>query len=206
MIKKNKELDYFEVFYTTTECAYRAVQILSSFLDEFSPSSEKPNEIMKIEDEADKHLHVALERLNKAFITPIEREDILGILNNIDNVVDGIDDIAQMLLIYHIKTIKNNMKRFSQLAVKCCKALKDAMVELKSYKRSNELKKYIVEINNIEAEGDELLKESLSDLFLTETNAVEIIKWKDIYAGIENLLDSCEDVADMLEVVILKNS
>ncbi len=206
MIKKNKELDYFEVFYTTTECAYRAVQILSSFLDEFSPSSEKPNEIMKIEDEADKHLHVALERLNKAFITPIEREDILGILNNIDNVVDGIDDIAQMLLIYHIKTIKNNMKRFSQLAVKCCNALKDAMVELKSYKRSNELKKYIVEINNIEAEGDELLKESLSELFLTETNAVEIIKWKDIYAGIENLLDSCEDVADMLEVVILKNS
>ncbi|NSW91933.1 MAG: DUF47 family protein [Firmicutes bacterium] len=206
MFKKSSETNYFDIFVKSSEYAYKAIRILDSMLGNFPQNSYKLDEIMKIENEADKHLHIALEKLNKAFITPIEREDILNILNDIDDVIDNIDDVAQKLVIYHITTIRDDMKKFSELAVRCCKALMDAMIELKSYKRGNELKKYIVEINNIEEEGDELLKKSMSELFKSEANPIEIIKWKDIYAGMEDLLDSCEDVADILEVVILKNS
>jgi len=206
MFGKSSETNYFDIFVKTSEYAYMACQELDKLLKNYSSVTEKMKEIKKMESEADRHLHVALEKLNKAFIRPIEREDILSILNNIDDVVDSIEDIVRKLVIYHITTLREDIKKFSELAVKCCKALMDAMVELKSYKRSNELKKYIVEINNIEEEGDELFKECISTLFQTETNPVEIIKWKDIYMGMEDLLDQCEDVADILEVVVLKNS
>ncbi|NLW89152.1 MAG: DUF47 family protein [Clostridiaceae bacterium] len=204
-MRKGKEPDYFDLFIKAASICNRAAEGLDELLDDLSDSHEKSNAIHEIEHEGDHLYHEVCYHLNRSFITPIEREDIMEISRYIENTIDSIDDVAIMLDMMSIESAKKRGKGMVNLITKSCSSLVAAAVEFKNFKKSKSLGPLLVEINNIEEEGDALFQSSMKGLFSKEKDVLEIVKWQEIYKSMENVLDSCEAVADAMERVIIKN-
>lgn len=206
MFKKNKEVDFFDLFIQSIEYSCKASEKLLDLLKNYSNIEEKIAQIKDIEHQADNQTHTIYRELNKAFITPIEREDILNLNQNLDTVVDIIDRIAKSFSIFNIKTIEPDAIPFIEIAIKICNCTKNAIVQLRNFKKPEALQKLVVEINDIEEEGDECYAESVKRLFSSNKEAVHIIKWYDIYSQIECCIDTCEEISNTIENIILKNA
>lgn len=204
-MRKSKEADYFDLFIKAASICNRAAESLDELMDDLSNSHGKSNAIHIIENEGDELYHEVYYHLNRSFITPIEREDIMEISRYIENTIDSIDDVAIMLDMMSIESAKKRGKGMVNLITKACSALVAATVEFKNFKKSKTLAQLLVEINSIEEEGDVLFQASMKDLFSKEKNVLDVVKWQDIYKSLENVLDSCEGVADAMERVIIKN-
>jgi len=204
-MRKGKKPDYFDLFIKAASICNRAAEGLDELLDDLSDSHEKSNAIHEIEHEGDHLYHEVCYHLNRSFITPIEREDIMEISRYIENTIDSIDDVAIMLDMMSIESAKKRGKGMVNLITKSCSSLVAAAVEFKNFKKSKSLGPLLVEINNIEEEGDALFQSSMKGLFSKEKDVLEIVKWQEIYKSMENVLDSCEAVADAMERVIIKN-
>lgn len=206
MFKKNKEVDFFDLFTESIGYGCDAAGKLLELVKDYSNMEQKIAMIKNIEHQADTHAHKIYTELNKAFITPIEREDILKLNQNIDNVVDIIDRIARYFTIFNIKSMEPNIIPFMEIATKVCECTKKAIAEMKNFKKSENLRKLIIEINDIEEEGDDFYAKCVKELFASNKEHLHIIKWYEIYNHIENFIDTCEDIADTIEDIILKNS
>lgn len=147
-----------------------------------------------------------MKQLNKSFITPIDREDIYEIAKNLDNITDSIESTAHRFDMFNVKSITEDTKILSNLIVMCTDELKGIMIELKSMKTSKILTKKIIEINRIENEGDDVFRCAMASLFSNGMNAIDVIKWKGIYEFLENTLDACEDIANIVEGVVMKHA
>lgn len=160
-------------------------------------------EIHVLESKGDEIIHEIFTRLNQTFITPIDPEDIHSLSSALDNVLDGIEDTAHRLVSYHIKTIPQNMVALSELIAVCTKTLKASFTALAN---GGSVMEHCIEINRLENEGDLIGRSAVAELFDKETDPITLIKLKEIYDFIEATLDSCEDVADALQGVVVKNS
>ena len=152
------------------------------------------------------HVHKVLEQLNRSFITPIDREDIYYIAKELDNITDSIEATAHRFLMFHVKEVREEAKKLSTMVKQCAEALQRVMQEMKSMKTSKTLTGYIIEVNRIEDEGDRVFRKAISDLFSDEPNSLEVIKWMEIFDYLENTLDACEDVANIIEGVVMKHA
>lgn len=206
MAIKSKEADYFDLFIKAAAISNRAAEALDELMDNLDDARVKSDAIHLLEHDGDELYHQVYYHLNRSFITPIEREDIIEISRYIEGTIDVIDDVAIMLDMMSIKCATPRAKEMVNLITKCCSALVTAAVEFKNFRKSKTLATLIVEINHIEEEGDELFRCSMKELFAEEKNVLEVVKWQEIYKSLENVLDSCEDVADAMERVIIKNS
>ena len=206
MFKKEKEADFFELFVGSATFACEAGSKLLDLVEDFSNVSEKVSAIKDVEHQADDHTHTIYKELHKAFITPLEREDILMLNQALDNIVDRIDLISKLFYMFDIKTLRPDIVPIVKLIAKNCCALKDALTEFKNFKKSKILIDKIIEVNNIEEEGDALYAEAVRNLFTCGASDLDILKWYDIYKHMENCLDDCERVTNTMEDVILKNS
>ncbi len=198
--------NYFYGFVRMSERAKECSIYLNNVLKSYDRTNmEKQTlEIHEIEHKSDLIKHEIMENLVKEFLPPIEREDITDILHFIDNVVDNIEEIFIKLYVMDVDTITDEAIQFSQLIIKCVDMLHKCVLEFHNFKKSKNLKKLIVEVNSIEEEGDRLYIKVMRDLYKNATPDY-IIRWAKIYDLMEKCLDSCETVADQLEVVILKN-
>lgn len=203
---RNNEVDYFDMFIKAASICNRAAEGLDELMDNLADAKEKSIAIHQIEHEGDELYHILYHHLNRSFITPIEREDILEIARYIEETIDTIDEVSIMMDMLSVNSIRQPAKELVNLITKGCSAMVAATVEFKNFKRSKELPKLLVEINHIEEEGDALFQSAMKDLFTTEQNALEVIKWQNIFNCLENVLDACENVADVMEGVIVKNS
>ena len=203
---KSKEVNYFDLFIKAASTCNRAAEGLDELLDNIDDAKEKSIAIHQIEHEGDEQYHVLIYNLNRSFITPIEREDILEMAGYIEDTTDTIDEVAIMMEMLSVRKIRPQAKDLMNLITKGCSTLVQATVEFKNFKKSKELPKLIVEINHIEEEGDALYQKAMKELFTTETDPIEVIKWQNIFQCLENVLDACEAVADVMEGVIVKNS
>ncbi len=201
-----KEEDYFVMFETSVDYINKATNSLSDLVNNFSDVENKVNNIHKIENEADIHFHKIYEQLNKSFITPIEREDILLLANNLDDITDTIEDIAYRFLMFDIKTMRPEVAQFLDIIIRCCEQLRVLMSEFSNFKKSNVIAQKIVEINNFEEEGDRFYHETIRQLFINCKDPIEIMKWREIYAKMEDCLDKCEETANVVEGIIMKNT
>ena len=165
---------------------------------------KQTEEIHDIEHRSDLIKHEIMANLVKEFLPPIEREDITNIIHYLDNVVDNIEDILVKMYILNLDSVTDEALEFSKLIVSCVDMLSKCVEEFSNYKKSKKLKELIVEVNSIEEEGDRLYIKTMRDLYKND-NTDYIIRWSKIYGLIEKGLDSCETVADELEVVMLKN-
>ena len=203
---KSKEVDYFDLFIKAATTCNRAAEGLDELMDNLHEAKDKSDAIHQIEHEGDEQYHVLYHHLNRSFITPIEREDILDIAKYIEDTIDMIDEVAIMMNILSISSIREPAKEIMNLITKGCAVLVAATVEFKNFKKSKELPKLLVEINHVEEEGDVLYQKAMKELFSTEKDPLEVIRWQNIYKSLEDVLDACENVADIMEGVIVKNS
>ena len=160
-------------------------------------------EINVLEHKGDEVIHEIFTRLNQTFITPIDPEDIHNISSALDNVLDGLEDTAHRLISYRINPVPNTMVRLSEIVASCSKALTAAF---KALEQGGPIMEHCIEINRLENEADGIGRAAVVDLFDNEKDPIMLIKLKEVYEFFEATIDSCEDVADVLQNVVVKNS
>ena len=198
--------NYFDGFIKMSEKAKECADYLSKSMNSYDKNTleKQTEEIHDIEHRSDLIKHEIMANLVKEFLPPIEREDITNIIHYLDNVVDNIEDILVKMYILNLDSVTDEALEFSKLIVSCVDMLSKCVEEFSNYKKSKKLKELIVEVNSIEEEGDRLYIKTMRDLYKND-NTDYIIRWSKIYGLMEKCLDSCETVADDLEVVMLKN-
>lgn len=165
--------------------------------------AEVAKQIIALEHKGDEIIHEIFTRLNQTFITPFDPEDIHNLSSKLDDVLDGIEDCAHRMVAYRLDAIPVEMIAVSEVIHKCCKALQRAFIALE---KNEEVMEHCIEINRLENEADCLVRDAVSDLFENQKDAILLIKLKEIYDFLEATTDRCEDVADVLQNVVVKNS
>jgi len=203
-----KENNYFKMFSDIAADAITAAQQLEKTIINYNPEKiEKLNKPMhEIEHAADQKKHEMMEHLISEFITPIEREDIATLSYMLDDVLDMIEEVMQMFFMYNVKEMRPVASEFANLIVRSTEALKDCFDEFEHFRKSDVVTKKIVEVNVIEELADELYFKSVRELYTKEKDPIEITVWVRIFDRFEKVIDQCENLADALSSVIMKNS
>ena len=204
MVTRKEEV-FFDLFVEMTGFACQAASKLKDLIDDYTDIDEKVEEIKKIEHGCDQVFHRIMHQLNKSFVTPIDREDINLIARELDNITDTIEDAAYSFRMFNIKSINDEAKLLSDLISKSTLELNALMIELKNMKTSKLLKPQVIEVNRLENEGDDIYRSAMASLFSGNVDTLEVIKWKQIYEFLENSLDACEEIANTIEGVVMKN-
>ena len=209
---KKKEVDYYSLFAEGIDVSIVLGDMLSDIIKQYSPSfcanslPEILNVMHKKEHEADGIYSNIVYELNIAFITPIEREDILEIAKKIDDVTDAIEELAFAFSMYDIKKMRRDIADFVSLLNKCLVKVREILNEFKTFKKSKSIRKLIDELNDYENEGDTIYRQAVKNLFAGETDPIELQKWRIVYEGLETCFDKCQELGGAVENAIIKNS
>ncbi|GIO33598.1 MULTISPECIES: DUF47 domain-containing protein [Paenibacillus] len=163
------------------------------------------NEMKKFESQCDEFTHTIITELNKTFITPIERDDIMDLTTSMDDVMDGLEACASRFDMYHLPDPDEYIIQFAEILRQSAYEIQKA-VHLLSQKKLLAIREYTIRLNDLENQADELLRISIKALFAKVSDPIELIKRKEIYERLETTTDTCEDVANMLESIIMSNS
>ncbi len=196
------------VFYDLFEDLARRVvtssELMCDLLTHFENVERKTARIKEVEHEADNVTHDLYRMLNQTFVTPLDREDIAALAQRMDDVVDFVEAAATAIHIYGVTLPTAPARGLADLARMQCLQLQKAIGCLRE-KRLGAIPEYVKEINRLENEADTLFLSAMGELFQGEMSSIDIIKWRDIYAMLEDSTDSCEDVAHVLEAIVLKH-
>jgi len=201
-----KEGIFFDMFCEASEIVCKSARMLEDLIQDYTSIPEKINAIEAVEHECDQQVHKIMQKLNTSFITPIDREDIYLLAKELDNITDSIEATAHRFRMYNVESIREESISFAKLIVKSTSELKDVMCELKNLKKSETMREKIIEINRLENEGDDIFRNVITKLFVAEKDPIQVIKWKEIYEYLENTLDACEDVANIVEGIVMKHA
>ena len=204
---KNRN-DYFELAKVQASYCVKAAELLSQILENYASCDlEKSRAQMhEIEHSADDIHHDILSSLSAEFITPIDQEDILRLVQIIDDVTDALDEVVLECYMFHITELPTEMPVISGIVCRCVKALYDAVAELKSFKKPEKLRTLLVNVNTIEGEADAAYVEAIHALFGNESDQRRLIGCKAVYECLENCCDLCEHAADVIDQIIIKNT
>ena len=209
MVKNNnKTFDYFDAFVELSDYSLKAADLLLETLRNFNKDNieDKIKKMHEIEHSADLSKHQLINRLAKEFLPPIEREDIISLSENIDEVTDSIEDVLLNINIFNVVSIPPEILHFVEIIRNCCESMIKAVKEFKHFKKSKTLHSLIVEINDLEEVADELYINGMKKLFRNADDPVRLIVWKDIFNSLEKCCDACEHVANDIENIVMKNS
>lgn len=199
-----REEKFFELLNTQTRLLNEAARVL---LEGVQGGNAKLRllepRIYQFESECDEILHEVYKRLNQTFITPLDPEDIQSLCSHLDDVMDGMEEAVHCIVSYKIDPIPAPIVDICQFLVAAVTEVK-AAVEVMD--KNREIVKHCIEINRLEGQVDKIVRQAVVDLFENETNPILIIKLKEIYDVLEWTVDSCEDVSDVLQTVVVKNS
>lgn len=207
-MKMKNGYSYFEAFANLSKYSSELAVNVHNTLTNFDPEhiTVKVKEAHHIEHTADIAKHDIMNRLVKEFLPPIEREDITSLTQEIDDVTDSVEDVLIYVDMFNIKTIRPEILKFTELIVSCCTAMDEALTEFKNFKSSKKLRDKIIEINHLEEVGDALYVDFMRNLYHTSTDPVELMCWTEILHRLEKCCDNCEDVANVIESIVMKNS
>jgi len=204
----NKKVSYFDDFITMMQSSCKAAEFLYNVMRDFDVNALEQHclEMHQIENDEDMIKHDIMGRLVKEFITPIDREDIIELANELDDVTDAIEDILIHIHMYNIKEIREDALNYVDIIKRSCATLLEAVKEFSNFHKSKVLMDNIIAINTIEEEGDRLYVKAVSELFRNEKDPISITAWNNIFDLLEDCCDACENVADTMELVMMKNS
>lgn len=207
MASKNDRF-YFENLVSASEYSCQAADYLAKCLSDFNADNLKMmlTSMREYEHSGDKVKHEMSAALAKAFVTPVDREDLALISQNIDDVTDSIEEILQGFYMYGIKEITPEAIHFSHKIIECCKLMKELLIEFCNFKKPEKLKKIIIDLNHVEEECDVLFVENTMLLNSRFSDALSVISWREIYSRMENCVDTCEHVGDCIDMIVMKNS
>jgi hypothetical protein len=193
---------FFVLFTQHAENALEAAQALEKLVTDFNRLEDKVRDIHAIEHYGDKLTHQIIQELNGTFVTPLDREDIVGLASKIDDVTDVCYDVAEMISLYKVGAIRPAAVRQVQTLVQ---AAQEVVVVMRDLEKLRGLEPHWIKVHTLENEGDQIFREAVADLFARTTDPVEVIKWKDIHGLIEVAIDRCEDVANIVEMIVVKH-
>jgi uncharacterized protein len=191
---------FIEVANRNKEAVEHLAQLFQAAPDRRTPSVEA---LKRLEHEADQVTHEVVNRLDRTFITPLDREDIHQLASDLDDVMDAMDGTARRAQIFRLGASPEGVLRLLDVMKKMMSALSEAVNRLK---KGDDVMRYCIEAKQLEEEGDSIYHESLGQLFEKERDAIELIKWKEIYDNLELTLDQAEDVANIVESITIKHA
>ncbi|MCL2814126.1 MAG: DUF47 family protein [Oscillospiraceae bacterium] len=201
-----KNYNYFNKFAAQMSLCKKAAQQLMDMLENYVDVSTKAKEIHDTEHEADILLHEIMSELNRSFMTPIDREDIVSLVNELDDITDSIEEAAILFDVLSISQVRQEALEMAKLILAGCETLYDAIAEFSHFKNSKILNELIIKVNQAEEDGDRRYRSVIKAMYQNEKEPVELMKWKEIFDAMEAVLDDCEDVADLLDGLVIKNN
>jgi predicted phosphate transport protein (TIGR00153 family) len=199
-----KDEKFFIMFREMTWNIIEGAELLKDMLDSYHDPQASQIRIKEIEHKGDTITHEIIKKLNKSFVTPLEREDIYALSGALDDILDLIDGSAQRFVMYNVEKPTPESKELAFLILKSCQVISKGVSLLGG--KLEHISECCVEVNSLENEGDRVCREAVSRLFHEEKDPIQLIKWKEIYETLERATDKCEDAANILESVVVKNA
>jgi predicted phosphate transport protein (TIGR00153 family) len=196
-----REERFFDLFVEDAANVLAAARLLDTMLRTYDNVELRAEEIRQAEHRGDEISHDIGRRLERTFVTPFDREDIHALISGLDDVLDYIEEAADTFVLYRISAPSPVAVQQASIVVRQCEQLHEALSHLRGFR---DLERYWIEVHRLENEGDLLARRAIAELFEQEQNAIEIIKWKDVYTILETTVDKCEDVANIIERIVLK--
>jgi uncharacterized protein len=197
-----REEKFYDDFKQMADQLRHGARLLEEMFAVDPPLLDKAHEIKEIEHKCDFLTHEIIQRLNKTFVTPIDREDIHELARTLDDVMDAIDNAAALIPLYRIDKMRAGAREMTRVIIQQTDEIRVAVEALEARKGVLER---AIEINRLENEADRIHKHALGTLFDEETNPIMVVKWKEIFDILEEATDACEDVANLLENVVVKH-
>ncbi|KFI97343.1 DUF47 domain-containing protein [Bifidobacterium stellenboschense] len=207
MARKNDAF-YFDGFRRSAAYACEAAHLLSDVMHGFDPSTleARTDEMHRIEQAADKVRHGIMDELVTAFITPFEREDIAELSHALDDVTDSIEGVLDRLYYDNVTDMRDDAVEMTDMIVRACEQLEKLVDELPRFKRSKALRELVFAINTIETDADHLFVKSMRTLHTTGGDPLQVFAWHDVYRHLEQCADDCENAANAIDNIVMKNS
>lgn len=213
-ILRKKEDAFFVMFRDFSATLVDMADNFGTIINNYSNIERAVADLKISESECDSKSHAILQRINESFVTPFDREDIFAMVNQLDDLADYMEDIASKFVIYDVSSLRDDAVEIGNVIVDAIKQVEVLFITLPKADKTadtkngniSEAKNAIIEINRLENLGDAIYRRALTKLFRDAIPPVEIIKWKDLYEGLEETLDACEHLADTVEGVIMKNA
>lgn len=201
-----KEHKFFEMFAASAAKIQEGVGLLQEMVEKFDDLEARAKKIKEVEHEGDQLTHNTLAFLNSTFITPFDRGHIHALVTRMDDVLDGVDAAAHQLVLYKIDRPTDDFKQQVSILRRAVDVMRLTVEALEHMKKSRTVLDHCVEINTLENEGDTVFYAAMARLFEHQKDPVMVVKWKAIYENLEDTVDACEDVANIVETVVLENA
>ncbi len=198
-----RDSTFFDLLTAAGKNSLEAAKLLDQLMGEWPDGGELPAQIVEAEHEGDRITHEIVKRLNTTFVTPIDREDLYGLATQLDDVVDFTEEAADFLGLYQIEAPMEQANALTKVLVAACDQLAAGLEHLPTFK---DLDKYWIEIHRLENEGDRISRDAVASLFSNGIDPMVVIRWKDIFAVLEEAIDATETAAQILEGIVIKNS
>jgi predicted phosphate transport protein (TIGR00153 family) len=198
-----RDQGFYELFEKDAANVADAASLLAKLLADFHDPETAHAEIRQREHDGDEMTHQILRQLNTTFVTPFDREDIHRLASGLDDILDGIEAVADLFVLHHIAHPLPEMRQQADVLARATEQVQEAMGQLRSLRG---LEPYWVEINRLENEGDRVYRKTMAALFSGDYKAMDVLKWKDVVDQLEGAIDDCEDVANTLESIVLKHA
>jgi len=200
-----KDESFFDLFEQQTKLLVEGAEVLMRAMDQPASIPENAKRLERLEHDADQLTHELMEKLNRTFITPLDREDIHHLATEIDDVIDLMEGTTERMVLYKVQEVMPQSQEISKVIHQQVEELHKAMPKLRRLRRESILP-HCVEINRLENIGDRLLRTAIVNLFDGRHEALTVIKWRELYELMEEATDKCEDVANTIEGIVLKNA
>jgi hypothetical protein len=201
-----KEVGFFDFFEQHAALGIEVCRELQALGTQGGDIAARAKRINELEGQADQITHQCTAALHKTFITPFDRTDIHSLIKRLDDIVDSIDTAASRMVLYQIHEIRPEVKELAMVLLESAEAIADALKLLRDFKNAPQIEEKCARIHKLEYQADIILREALVRLFNEESNAVLIIKWKEIYERLEKATDRCEAVANILQGIVIEAS
>jgi predicted phosphate transport protein (TIGR00153 family) len=198
-----RDRTFFDLFIEAGQNTLDAARLLDQTMGAWPDAGELPRQIVDAEHKGDQITHNIIKRLNSTFVTPIDREDIYGLATQMDDIVDYTEEAADFLGLYKIEAPMSQAQELTKVLVSACEQLAAGLEHLPDFK---DLDKYWIEIHRLENEGDRISRDAVASLFSNGIDPMVVIRWKDMFAVLENAIDATETAAQIIEGIVIKNS
>ena len=198
-----RDRTFFDLFIQAGQNSLHAARLLDEMMHTWPESGGLSREILKAEQEGDQITHEIIKRLNSTFVTPIDREDIYALATQMDDIVDFTEEAADFLGLYKIEAPMSQAQALTKILVASCEQLAMGLEQLPQFK---DLDKYWIEIHRLENDGDRVSRDAVASLFSNGIDPMVVIRWKDMFAVLEEAIDATETAAQIIEGIVIKNS
>jgi hypothetical protein len=198
-----REERFFDLFVEDAANVLDGARQLEAMLRSYDNADKAAKKIRETEHRGDEISHDIGHRLEQTFVTPFDREEIHALISGLDDVLDLIEAVADTFVLYRIDSPTKTSVKQAALIVQSCETIHQALSNLRGFKG---LEPYIAEIHRLENEGDRLSRSAIAGLFDDGTKTIDVLKWKDVYSLLEDTIDKCEDVADLIERIVVKHA